>query len=96
MITTVNMNCFTLKYLGETWKYVHPKFHVHLFNVDNCCRLLNSIGFDIIRLRTTGVRTSVGGKRKWLSRVLRPIAKLKKKGHRLELMAVKRIEHSSN
>jgi 2-polyprenyl-3-methyl-5-hydroxy-6-metoxy-1,4-benzoquinol methylase len=87
-LTTVNMDCLSFRYLREEWKYVHPQFHIHLFDTHNLNHFLQKMGFAITHLHTEGVRTRTKGSTLF-SRLLRIPARLFGKGHRMEVWAEK-------
>lgn len=91
LISTVNTDSFTASFQKESWKYIHPLYHVHLFNTSNLSLLLKKMGFKVKRLQTRGVKSK---HRKFLKtfsldHLLKVPAKVLKKGHRMYFEAEK-------
>ena len=87
LLSTLNMDSFTVSFQKENWKHLIPHYHVHLFNTSNLRLLLNKTGFTVKRLRTRGFRSN---NRHYLTayvlyHVLNVPAKVLRKGHRMYL-----------
>jgi SAM-dependent methyltransferase len=87
LLSTVNTDSFTASFQNENWKYINPRYHVHLFNTSNLSLLLKKIGFKVKRLQTKGVKSKP---RKFLKiflpdQFLKVPAKVLDKGHRIYL-----------
>lgn len=87
LLSTLNMDSFTASFQKEKWKYLNPRYHVHLFSTSNLSLLLNKTGFKVRRLRTKGVKSENRKSLRayWLSNFLDIPAKVLHKGHRMYL-----------
>ena len=94
LLSTINTDSFTASLQKEDWKYLNPRYHVHLFSTSNLSLLLNKTGFTVRRLRTKGVKSEHRKSLRayWLSNFMDIPAKVLLKGHRMYLEIEK--EHS--
>ncbi len=92
VLSTVNTDSFTYRLMKERWRYIDPRYHIHLFTHKNILLLLKNSGFDILSLKTMGVRTLVDNKfeRLFLVPLLKLPAKILHKGHRMHIVALKK------
>ncbi len=53
---TVNIDSYTWAFLGKQWKLVDPSVHLHLFSPSSLRRLCESVGLEVVKMTTHGVR----------------------------------------
>ncbi|MBN1522171.1 MAG: class I SAM-dependent methyltransferase [Candidatus Aureabacteria bacterium] len=93
VLSTVNVDSLTFVLLRERWRYIDPRYHIHLFTLKNLSLLLEKSGFRIISFKTAGLRTREDKKmQRYLRPALKLLAKIFRKGHRMGVMAVKSRE----
>lgn len=97
---TVNWDSYTRRLLGNHWKYLAPKSHVHLFTPENILSLCERAGLEHLRTWTMGVRMDAGTdgncRCPYYWRTLRPLlsflARRKNKGDHIRFLARKAME----
>ncbi len=88
LLTTVNINSATFHFLQDQWRYIDPRYHIHLFTHQNLRDMLEKSGFSVISLKTSGIRTASG--QRWKKYMLKPFIKIGHKGHRMRIKAVRK------
>ena len=53
---TVNLASYTWRFLGDRWKLVDPRIHLHLFTPDSLTALCEQFGLQVQKMTTHGVR----------------------------------------
>jgi SAM-dependent methyltransferase len=53
---TVNLDSYTWRFLGPRWKLFDPRMHLSLFTPDTLRAYCEKTGFQVLRLKTHGVR----------------------------------------
>jgi len=92
LLTTVNINSATFHFLQDQWRYIDPRYHIHLFTHNNLRDMLEKNGFSVISLETSGIRTAPG--QRWKKYLLKPFIKISHKGHRMRIKAVRSAPHN--
>ncbi len=54
--STVNLASYTGEHLGASWHLVDPRAHLSLFSPETLTRFFRETGFEVLRVRTSGVR----------------------------------------
>jgi 2-polyprenyl-3-methyl-5-hydroxy-6-metoxy-1,4-benzoquinol methylase len=87
LLSTLNTDSYTASFQKDNWKYLDPRYHVHLFNISNLSLLLKKTGFKGKRLRTRGIQSNNQESLRGyvLDNLLNVPAKLLHKGHRMYL-----------
>lgn len=94
---TVNWDSYTRRLLGESWKYLSPLGHVHLYTPRNVVLLCERAGLEHVKTWTSGVRstapTSVEFRCPWYWRLfkgpLSMVARWTDKGDHIQFLARK-------
>lgn len=59
-LTTGDLSALVPKRRGRRWRLVHPPTHVHYFEKATISRLLQSVGFHVVKISHVGMWRSVG------------------------------------
>ena len=99
-ISTPNVDSFSMALQSERWNYIGGQNHIYLLGLKTLRRLLESEGFEVIRLVTRGIQLTHNdlnsetlSKRvvRCAERVLNAAVRTTLRGHRLRVWAEKRL-----
>ena len=97
---TVNWDSYTRRVLGEGWRLLDPRDHVHLFTPDNVQSLSRYSGFEHLKTWTTGFRAEPNASEaqrnhkvafywRWLKGPISLLTRFTKKGDSIEFLLQK-------
>lgn len=100
-VSTVNLASYTGEHLGASWHLVDPRAHLSLFSPETLTRFVRESGFEVLRVRTSGVRfiSREAGRPKGWAKLLDALRKLpystaarwNGKGDRITVLAQKPV-----
>jgi SAM-dependent methyltransferase len=94
---TVNWDSYTRRLLGPDWKYLNMHGHIHLYTPENVNNLCQRVGFENVKIWSTGVRVKPRGntdfQTPWhwhlLKGLLSCLTRITNKGDHIEFIATK-------